>query len=178
MANQPPCTLGLMAAALTPRRGWSSHAVGCDIPGLGRRSDDVTGHPRRIGRRPNRSLSSRTLGWTKTAWTRIGVAGWSPTENGSIAGCVPRRGVAVGVVRTSAGVQGSVRDPGTRVRPGTWSGSGQGGGPGPGSGLGPGFGPGHDPGPGSGPGVVRDPVRDPGVVRALQGHQGSGQGVC
>ena len=82
--------LGLMAAALTPRRGGSSHAVGCDIPGLGRRSNDVTGHPRRIGRRPSRSLSSRTLGWTKTAWTRIGVAGWSPTENGSIAGCGPR----------------------------------------------------------------------------------------
>ena len=28
--------------------------------------------------------------WTRTAWTRIGVAGWSPTENGSIASGDPR----------------------------------------------------------------------------------------
>ena len=89
----------------------------------------------------------------------------------------PSRGVAAGVVRTSAGVQGpvrdSVRDPGPArgmVRD-----------PGPARGVvrdsdpGPGSGPGHGPGPGSGPGVVRDPgpvrdpVRDPGVVRASRG---------
>ena len=162
-----------MAAALTPRRGGSSHAIVCDIPGLGRRSNDVTGHPRRM-RRPSRSLSSRPLGWTKTAWTRIGVAGWSPTENGSIAGCVPR---LVAWPPALSGLLRGSRDPsgtrsGTRVRPGAWSGTRDR--PGGWSGTrirdpGPVRGMVRDPGVVRDPGPVRDPVRDPGVVRASRG---------
>ena len=61
----------------------------------------------------------------------------------------PSRGVAAGVVRTSAGVQGPVRGPGptgTQGRPGPWSGT-------------------QIRTVVRDPGVVRDPVRDPGVVR-------------
>ena len=89
-------------------------------------------HPRRIGRRPSRSLSSRTLDMDRGCWLvpnreRVDRRVRSPS-----------RGVAAGVVRTSAGVKGPVRDPGpagtvvrdrpgpwsgTRVRPGPWSGT-------------------------------------------------------
>ena len=100
-------------------------------------------HPRRIGRRPSLSLSSRTLGWTKTAWTWIGVAGWSPTENGSIAGCGPH--LVAWPPALSGLLRGSRDESGTRVRPGPWSG------------------PDHGPGPGSGPWSgtrIRPVVRD------------------
>ena len=165
--DQPPRTLGLMAAALTPRRSGSSHAVGCDIPGLGRRPDDVTGHPRRM-RRPSRSISSGLdqdgLDTDRGCWLvpnrkRVDrrvcsrLVAWPPALSGLLRGS-----------RDPSGTRS-----GTRVRPGAWSGTRvrPGGGPGLGSGPGPGSGPGHGPGPGSGPGVVQDPgpVRDPGVVR-------------
>ena len=80
----------------------------------------------------------------------------------------PSRGMAAGVVRTSAGVKGPVRDPGpagTVVRPGPWSGTR----------VRPVV---RHPDPARGPGLVRDSVRDPGPGPSLQGRQGSGQGVC
>ena len=121
-------------------------------------------HPRRIGRRPSLSLSSRTLGWTKTAWTWIGVAGWSPTENGSIAACGPH--LVAWPPALSGLLRGSRDQSGTRVRPGPWSGTRVRPGPWSGTRVRPVV---RDPDPARGPGLVRDPgvVRDP--VRASRG---------
>ena len=119
-----------MAAALTPRRGGSSHAVGCDIPGLGRpierrhrspSADRETAEPELI--LPYTGLDQDGLDTDRGCWLvpnreRVDRRVRSPS-----------RGVAAGVVRTSAGVQGPVR-----VRPGPWSGTGPDHGPGPGSG--------------------------------------------
>ena len=104
------------SGAAAPTRGGSSHAVECDIPDRECRSDDVTDRPRRIESPPSRNSSCRMRAWTRTAWTQIGVAGWSPTENGSIAGgdphlvasCVVRAPVRV---RDPVGTSAGVRDP-------------------------------------------------------------------
>ena len=157
-----PRTLRLMTAALTPRRVESRGRVrhSRSRTPIERRhrspsADRETSEPEPV--LPYTGLDLDGLDTDRGCWLV------SNRERVDRRVRSPSRGVAAGVVRTSAGVQGPVRGM-VRVRPGAWSGAWSGTRVRPGAWSGT-RGMVRDPGPARG--VVRDPVWDPGVVRDL-----------